>query len=151
MLYCISAVYHDRSTVDWTRWRHKITAQRSSAPSSCIGLRAQFLHWASTCWWLALKIETRTSETAMLFAHLILQCSAIVTTNKMDFWRDENATFYLATLKCIIKSRFLTFADSEFFGDYMSRKWMNSLLRNRQCKTKNSNRHFSTAIKSRRI
>jgi len=57
-----------------------------------------------------------------LFAHMILQCSAIVTTNKMDFWRDENATSYLATLKCIIKSRFLTFADCEFFGDYMSRK-----------------------------
>ena len=23
MLYCISALYHDRNTVDWTWWRHK--------------------------------------------------------------------------------------------------------------------------------
>jgi len=26
-------------TVDWTRWRHKTTAQRGPVPSSCIGLR----------------------------------------------------------------------------------------------------------------
>jgi len=36
VLYCISALYHDRNTVDWTRWRHKITAQRGPAPRSCI-------------------------------------------------------------------------------------------------------------------
>jgi len=39
VLHCVSALYHDRSTVDWTRWHHKITAQRSPAPRSCIGPR----------------------------------------------------------------------------------------------------------------
>jgi len=27
------------TTVDWTRWRHKATAHRGSAPRSCIGPR----------------------------------------------------------------------------------------------------------------
>ena len=31
MLYCIFALYHDRTTVDWTRWRHEITTQRGPA------------------------------------------------------------------------------------------------------------------------
>jgi len=31
MLHCIFALYHDRNTVDWTRWRHKINAQRGPA------------------------------------------------------------------------------------------------------------------------
>jgi len=39
VLYCISALYHDRNTFDWTRWLHKITAQRGPAPRSCIGPR----------------------------------------------------------------------------------------------------------------
>ena len=39
MLYCISALYHDHNTVDWTQWRHKITAQRGPALRSCIGPR----------------------------------------------------------------------------------------------------------------
>ena len=48
MLHCISALYHYRNTADWTRWRHKITAQtqRGPAPRSCIGPRAQVLHWS---------------------------------------------------------------------------------------------------------
>jgi len=48
VLHCISALYHYRNTADWTRWRHKITAQtqRGPAPRSCIGPRAQVLHWA---------------------------------------------------------------------------------------------------------
>jgi len=36
VLHYISALYHDRNTVDWRRWRHKITAQRGPAPRSCI-------------------------------------------------------------------------------------------------------------------
>jgi len=39
VLYCIFALYHDRNTVDWTRWRHKIIAQRGPALRSCIGPR----------------------------------------------------------------------------------------------------------------
>jgi len=46
VLYRIPALHHDRNTVDWTRWRHKITAQRAPAPSSCIGPHTQVLHWA---------------------------------------------------------------------------------------------------------
>jgi len=37
MLHCISALYHDRNTVDWTRWRHKITAQRRPRLSLALG------------------------------------------------------------------------------------------------------------------
>jgi len=37
VLYFISALDYDRNTVDWTRWCHKITAQRGPAPRSCIG------------------------------------------------------------------------------------------------------------------
>jgi len=39
VFYCISALYLDRNTVDWTWWRHKIIAQRGPAPRSCIGPR----------------------------------------------------------------------------------------------------------------
>jgi len=39
VLYCISALYHNRNTVDWTRCRRKITAQRGPASRSCIGPR----------------------------------------------------------------------------------------------------------------
>jgi len=39
VLHCVSALCHDRNTVDWTRWRHKITAQRGPTPRSCIGPR----------------------------------------------------------------------------------------------------------------
>ena len=46
VLYCISALYHHRNTFDWTRWRHKITAQRIPAPRSCVEPHAQVLHWA---------------------------------------------------------------------------------------------------------
>jgi len=46
VLYCIPALYHDRNTVDWTGWRHEITAQTGPTPRSCIGPRAQILHWA---------------------------------------------------------------------------------------------------------
>jgi len=46
VLRCISALNHDPNTVDWTRWRHKITAQRGPVPSSCIEPRIQVLHWA---------------------------------------------------------------------------------------------------------
>ena len=46
MLYCIFALYHDRNTVDWAPWRHKIIAQRGPTLRSCIGARAQVLHWA---------------------------------------------------------------------------------------------------------
>jgi len=45
--YCISALYYDRNTVDWTRWRHKNTARGAPrlglelgpALRSCIGPR----------------------------------------------------------------------------------------------------------------
>jgi len=37
VLHCISALYHDRNAVDWTRWRHENTTQRRPAPGSCIG------------------------------------------------------------------------------------------------------------------
>jgi len=46
VLYRIPGLYHNSSTVDWTRWRHKITGQRGPAPRSCIGPLAQVLHWA---------------------------------------------------------------------------------------------------------
>jgi len=46
VLHCVSALYHDRNTVDWTRWRLQTTAQRDPAPRSCIGHRAQVLDWA---------------------------------------------------------------------------------------------------------
>jgi len=36
-LYCVFALYHDRNTIDWTRWRHKITSQRGPTLRSCIG------------------------------------------------------------------------------------------------------------------
>jgi len=38
VLYCISALYHDRNTVDWTRWRRNITAQRGPRPGLALGL-----------------------------------------------------------------------------------------------------------------
>jgi len=37
VLYCIFALYNDRNTVDWTRWRHKITAQRAPRPGLALG------------------------------------------------------------------------------------------------------------------
>jgi len=46
VLYCRYVLYHDRNTVDWTWWRHKITAQRGPALRSCTGPRVQVLHWA---------------------------------------------------------------------------------------------------------
>jgi len=42
----MSSFYHDRNTVNWTRWRHKITAQWGPAPRSCIGPCGQVLNWA---------------------------------------------------------------------------------------------------------
>jgi len=39
VLHYISALYHDRTTVDWTWWRHKITAEKGPTPRSCIGPR----------------------------------------------------------------------------------------------------------------
>jgi len=46
VLHCVSALYNDRNTVEWTRWRHKITAQKDPEPRSCVGPRVQVLHWA---------------------------------------------------------------------------------------------------------
>jgi len=34
VLHCVSALCHDRNTVDRTRWHHKITAQRGPAPQN---------------------------------------------------------------------------------------------------------------------
>jgi len=62
MLYCISALYHDHNTVDWIRWRHKITAQKGSTPRSCIGPRGLVLHWAPHLLGPALRVNIKTQS-----------------------------------------------------------------------------------------
>jgi len=63
VLNCIPALYHYRNTLDWTRRRHKSTVQRDPALRSCIGPRAQGLHWAPHLLGLALQVLLFTIDT----------------------------------------------------------------------------------------